>query len=444
MKKNLKSNFARLLLIEGTGAFTRKIQDALLARSNLKLFDLYTVAQLSEAFRDMDNAPVDLILIEVDPSEAPDFPSLTRLHHYAPEKPVIALLDDAHQALALGLIHKGAQDCLMEGQINPDTFPAYLLRAVERHAAQEAVRESEARFRLMIEHSSDVITTVDPDGLITYAGPSTERILDYPESYLVGKNILDFVHRDDRRLFLDKFETAFNKGGSLHPLQYRIRHNSGHYVHMEAKGRVVEDASGHSVCIMNSHDVSHRVALEEKLTALSLRDELTSLHNRRSFVTCVDQELKQAKRSHRKDVCLLFIDLDNFKWINDHLGHKEGDRVLVKAAEILKTTFREADLVARLGGDEFVVFLTDEKGATNVDMLKDRLQENIQAWNNQESRRYTLSMSVGVVRHDLSIPRSVEELLAEADALMYHHKRAKKAAQASAAGASVPAPSSHN
>ena len=131
---------------------------------------------------------------------------------------------------------------------------------------------------------------------------------------------------------------------------------------------------------------------EEALLALSLIDELTGLYNRRRFFVLTEQYLKLSVRTKKK-LLLLFIDMDNLKWINDHHGHNEGDQALIDLANILKKTFRESDIIARIGGDEFVVLSesTDENGET----VLTRLYENIKDYNAKGARRYTLSISVG-------------------------------------------------
>jgi len=161
---------------------------------------------------------------------------------------------------------------------------------------------------------------------------------------------------------------------------------------------------------------------EEALLALSLIDELTGLYNRRRFFVLTEQYLKLSVRT-KKGLLLLFIDMDNLKWINDHHGHNEGDQALINLANILKKTFRESDIIARIGGDEFVVLSesTDENGET----VLTRLYENIKDYNAKRSQRYTLSISVGTTQFDPKYPISIDELLFKADALMYAQKRRK-------------------
>lgn len=171
-------------------------------------------------------------------------------------------------------------------------------------------------------------------------------------------------------------------------------------------------------------DITERKQMEKKLYNLSLTDELTGLYNRRGFFNLFKHHLKLSKRQN-KNLLLLYADLDNLKEINDTLGHQEGDVVLMEVANVLRTTYRESDIIARIGGDEFVVFpvgTSDE----HVDAIISRLQKNIDAFNAQNERSYRMSISVGVSRYDSLSPNSVDELLAEADRLMYSHKKNKR------------------
>ena len=171
--------------------------------------------------------------------------------------------------------------------------------------------------------------------------------------------------------------------------------------------------------VLRFDKMMHDHSGEEALLALSLTDELTGLYNRRRFFILTEQCLKVAVRTKKRPL-LLFIDMDNLKWINDHYGHNEGDQALIGLADILKKTFRESDIIARIGGDEFVVLL--ESADENSETLLTRLHENVKDYNVKRSQ-YTLSVSLGTAQFDPEYPISIDELLSKADALMYAQKR---------------------
>ncbi len=168
--------------------------------------------------------------------------------------------------------------------------------------------------------------------------------------------------------------------------------------------------------------IAERYRMEEKLYTLSITDELTGLYNRRGFFALAQQQLKMAKRLNR-EALLLSADMDNLKETNDTLGHKEGDLALIDTANILRESFRESDIIARIGGDEFVVLQIENIDADS-NMLTNRLQNNFEIHN---TNRYTkLSISIGIIRCKPECPYSIEELLIEADELMYKHKSNKQ------------------
>ncbi|MEG4837375.1 diguanylate cyclase [Microcoleus sp. B9-D4] len=170
------------------------------------------------------------------------------------------------------------------------------------------------------------------------------------------------------------------------------------------------------------HEIQERLRAEAEVRQLSVTDQLTGLYNRRGFFLLAEQQLKIARRT-QTPYFILFADLDGLKKINDTLGHEMGDRVIVDAAQILKQTFREADIVARLGGDEFALFIPNFSGDLSTNFHA-RLQENIDRFNQQSERAY-ISISLGVQFGDLNNEVLLEQLLAKADKLMYEDKRTK-------------------
>lgn len=168
--------------------------------------------------------------------------------------------------------------------------------------------------------------------------------------------------------------------------------------------------------------IRYSIERHRLLRSLSLFDDLTGLYNRRGFTTLAEQHLKVARR--KDEHCLLiYADLDGLKQINDTHGHHEGSAAIRHAADILRDTFRQADITARLGGDEFTVLLTDAP-PMDTERLRARLQTNIDKFNQTNGQLFRLSMSVGIALFDPSSQTTLDELMNEADRLMYERKRA--------------------
>jgi len=163
---------------------------------------------------------------------------------------------------------------------------------------------------------------------------------------------------------------------------------------------------------------------EAELLSISLTDDLTGLYNRRGFLTHAEEHLKVGRRTG-KEFLFIYADLDGLKQINDTHGHAEGSQAIVRTAEILRQTFRESDIVARLGGDEFTILAKDTSCET-AEHITTRLQENLRNHNAGRRQTYELSLSLGVLRVAPDVNATVEELMAQADQLMYEQKRSKR------------------
>ena len=165
------------------------------------------------------------------------------------------------------------------------------------------------------------------------------------------------------------------------------------------------------------------VKMQQEIRNLTLRDELTGIYNRRGFFALMEYQFNMAKRS-KTGLFMLYADLDNLKLINDTLGHQEGDRALIETADILGNNFRQSDIIARIGGDEFVVFPVGTS-TDCVDKILGRLQKALEAYNAENNRGYSLSISAGISFYDPERPCSIDDLLAKADRSMYERKMKK-------------------
>jgi two-component system cell cycle response regulator len=167
-----------------------------------------------------------------------------------------------------------------------------------------------------------------------------------------------------------------------------------------------------------------RKRTEETIMEMAYQDPLTGLPNRRGFSVLAQLQLKIANRKKR-NLLLLFADLDDLKSINDKLGHHEGDRALIETADLLRETFRSSDIIARVGGDEFVV-LAIESSKKCSEVLTDHLQKKTDTYNMKNNRPYRLSMSVGMVQYNPEYPCSIDDLINKADKLMYKQKHSNR------------------
>ncbi|MBI5101856.1 MAG: diguanylate cyclase [Nitrospirae bacterium] len=293
----------------------------------------------------------------------------------------------------------------------------------ERKRSDEALRKSEERYKNFIDTTLDGIYHVNAEGVFTLMNRSGAKIFGYesPEE-IIGRNALEFW-RDPRDRDAYREELRIRKYVSAYPI--KARKKNGEPIELETSSRIVESDSGNIIGIEGIlRDVTERRHMEEELRFMSLRDELTGLYNRRGFITLAEQELKMADRL-KIGMFILYADLDGLKAINDTLGHEVGDMAIKEAAGILKETFRNSDIIGRIGGDEFVVIPIGTTG-DNLPAITSRLQRNIDVKNEENDRRYKLSLSSGIAYYDPEHPSTIDELLTTADALMYDQKRNKR------------------
>jgi diguanylate cyclase (GGDEF)-like protein len=208
-------------------------------------------------------------------------------------------------------------------------------------------------------------------------------------------------------------------------MELRLRKKDGTFFFASVTARAHLDGHGNLLWIDGVlEDISERKRLEEEIRTLAVTDPLTGLYNRRGFITLSERQLKIAERTVDR-LLLLFADLDGMKWINDHLGHLKGDEALIGLAGILKKVFRGTDIVARVGGDEFAV-LAVGTSAEHPELLRKRLQQQIDLYNSQEHRDYQLSLSIGIIQSDPDNPIGIDDLMSRADEQMYEHKKSKR------------------
>ena len=166
------------------------------------------------------------------------------------------------------------------------------------------------------------------------------------------------------------------------------------------------------------------VRLQERLRKMSITDELTGLPNRRGFFVLAEQQLRSAQRS-RWSLVLLFADLDDFKMINDTLGHQAGDEALCSMADLFRRSYRDSDIIARMGGDEFAILLVNPTDS-GVKAAQDRLQQNLDQFNARENGAYQLKVSIGMAEFEPTVQSSIDALMRLADERMYAEKERSK------------------
>ena len=300
-----------------------------------------------------------------------------------------------------------------------------LASASETLARQAAELERASVSRQMaaiVESSNDAIYGHDLEGNVISWNPAAERLYGYTADEMIGDSHFQLVPDEKKDEGRELWRNVL-AGEPVQNFDTARCHKDDSRIDVSLTLSPIRDGDGNITGISTiARDIRERKRSEE-LRRLALLDELTGLNNRRGFLLLADHQLIVSKRD-KKPLALLFIDLNNLKMINDSFGHKEGDRAISDAGAILKETFRESDIVARVGGDEFCVLMTADN-ELDIDTPVGRLNTNVELHNAQGIRPYKVSLSVGKANYDPHNPVTIEDLMRQADELMYEAKMSK-------------------
>ena len=293
----------------------------------------------------------------------------------------------------------------------------------ERKRAEEALRESEERYRAVVERTTDGIFL---------GGFSTSRILEsnialqnmlgYTSEELCGMSLYDLIA--ENRESIDHYTQRIQKSESFFVGEQRYRCKDGSLANVEVSATRIPYGDKEAWCCI-VRDITERKALEEQLKHQAFHDSLTGLPNRALFLDRLQHAIVRAPRESGL-VAVLFMDLDNFKFVNDTLGHHVGDELLVAVSDRLLTCRRPGDTVARLGGDEFAILLEEAVSRSDAMRVAERIREELQVPFTLEGRDVFVTCSIGVAFAD-SCQDWSEELIRNAAVAMHRAKEEGKA-----------------
>jgi diguanylate cyclase (GGDEF)-like protein/PAS domain S-box-containing protein len=306
---------------------------------------------------------------------------------------------------------------------------ALMNNVTERRRAEEALQKREEHYRSLIENASDLILILNAHGTLSYVSPSVERSLAYASDELICRNFFEFLHPQD---FSDSFSVVSHitgTPGESRAIELRMRHRQGSWRLYEAICKCVLDEAGEASVIINARDITERKVAEEQLTHNAFHDPLTNLPNRRLFMDRLGQAIIRARRREGYLYAVFFLDLDQFKLVNDSLGHNAGDELLVAISRRLQSVLREGDTIARMGGDEFAVLIEEVEGSGEILRAAERIQRELTTpFALGEQSIYTTA-SIGIALGSPNYDKP-EEILRDADTAMYQAKKQGKSCHA--------------
>lgn len=293
----------------------------------------------------------------------------------------------------------------------------------ERKQALEALRESEGRFRAMAEHSADWIWTIDTEGRHLYSNQPFIAHIGYTMEEFLALDFTTLIHPDDLPRLDETFRNAVASRQGWQNVVLRWRHRDGSYRILESNASAMFDEAGELVGFQGvDRDITERRQAEAQIEYLAHHDALTGLPNRVLLRDRFEHAVAVADRS-RTRVAMLFIDLDNFKVVNDTLGHAAGDKLLLKAVARLSCCTRESDTISRQGGDEFILLLHDIPEQETVERIASEILNQLAEPVEIDGHVMNASCSIGVAMYPED-GADFDSLLQKSDTAMYNAKGA--------------------
>jgi diguanylate cyclase (GGDEF)-like protein/PAS domain S-box-containing protein len=381
-----------------------------------------TAEEMERAF---DDEQWDLVIADYS---LPSFNALAALdlfHRRGLDIPFLIVSGTIGEETAVEAMRAGAHDYIMKGS-SARLIPAIARELREageranRRRAEEALRDSERRFRALIEHSSDILTVLDAGGRIVYESPSVERLLGHTAGELKGAALEEHVHPEDRHALA---AALVQSAGASKPItvEFRMRARVGEWRSLEASVSNLLDNAEVSGIVLNSRDITGRKQDEEMIRHLAYFDALTGLPNRMLFDDRLTQALAHSRRRDARGLAIMSLDLDRFKTINETLGHGAGDELLQTTASRLTAVLRAEDTVARLGGDEFLFLLPEIDDVEDVARVARKVLTELDTALSVHGHELHVTASVGIAMFPLD-GDDAETLVRNADTALSRAK----------------------
>jgi len=325
-----------------------------------------------------------------------------------------------HDGRLLWIESRDTAQKLPDGSI---IWTGYANDITEYKELEEALRTSEATFRAYVENANDIIYAVSPEGVLTYVSPNWTEILGHELAEVVNRKFDSFTYPEDLPSSYEFLRNIAVNGQKQEGYEYRIRHRNGEWRWHTANASPLFDEQGKVIAIVGiTRDITERKQAEARITRMAHYDALTDLPNRSLFVEMAQHALATARRQNGK-LALLFVDLDNFKPVNDQYGHAVGDLLLQQVARRLTGCLRAADQVGRISGDEFIVLLHTVDRHPDAFTAADKIRAALHQPFMIEERNLQISASIGIAVFP-DHGGEIGELLRHADHAMYQAKEA--------------------
>jgi diguanylate cyclase (GGDEF)-like protein/PAS domain S-box-containing protein len=359
-------------------------------------------------------------------SDSQDVQTFERLQQAAPGVPTLVLGSMGDQSLAMEALRRGAKDYLLEGHIDSFSFARAIRNMAERETAEDALFTEKARAQVTLDSIGDAVISTDITGSVTYLNPVAEKMTGWSKEEAVGRRfsqIFRIINGATRTTAKDPMTVAIkkNKTVALTPNCILVRRDGSESAIEDSTAPIHDRCGAVTGGVIVFHDVSMSRAMVGKLNHLAQHDTLTDLPNRLLLKDRITQAIATAHRNGT-GAAVVFLDLDQFKHINDSLGHAIGDKLLQSVAGRLIRCVRSTDTVSRQGGDEFVLLLSEIKHPADAGTMARKMLATLTASHKIDQYNLHITASIGLSTYPEDAD-DAEILIKNADTAMYQAKQ---------------------
>ena len=414
----------RILIITGDSADAKILEDVL-RKAKDGPFNIEWLTRLADALKRLNAGGIDAMLVDLSLPDSQGIETFDKLFAAAPTIPILTLSAEDDEALATEAVQRGSQGYLSKGHFGSYLVPQSLRNIIQRKAVEETLYLEKARAEITLNSISDAVIGTDMSGNVDYLNLAAERMTGWPKEKARGQpigKVMKIINGVTRELQANPLELVLkqNKPMGLKAGTILIRCDKSE-VAIEDSAAPIHDHNGQiSGAVIVFHDVTAAQAMTMKMAHLAHHDFLTNLPNRVLLNDRIEQAIILAARAGTM-LAVLFLDLDNFKHINDSLGHVIGDKLLQSVAQRLSACVRSSDTVSRQGGDEFVVLVTEDKFAENAALTADKILNALAVSHFVAGHELHVTTSVGISVYP-GDATDAETLIKNADTAMYQAK----------------------
>ncbi|MHA6495445.1 putative bifunctional diguanylate cyclase/phosphodiesterase [Pseudomonas borbori] len=417
----------RVLIITGDAHDATTLR-SVLARAQDGPFEVESAGSLADALARLsaqDQESVDAIMVDLALPDSQGLDTFDALFALTPHTPIMTLSEIEDEQQTWEAIQRGAQGCLSKGHFSSYLVPQSLRNIIQRKAVEEALFIEKGRAEITLNSISDAVISTDLAGNVDYLNLAAEQMTGWPRDEALGKPIEDVmrlingetrepVANPVRRVLRDDEPKMLTPGTIL------IRRNGSEAAIEDSAAPIHDWADRTKGAVMVFHDMTAAHEITRKMAHLAQHDALTNLPNRALLNDRIAQAISLAERSGTQ-LALLFLDLDNFKRINDSLGHGVGDELLQSVATRITGSVRSSDTVSRLGGDEFVVLLGENNSAEDAARTADKILTALANPHTVSEHELHVTSSIGISTYPADA-KNAEALIKNADTAMYQAK----------------------